>query len=68
MKRTVVKAAIIEAVQKIGLKFMWQDKPCKLFVVVNGSIRVIELGKVRSHAAFERVMGRLEGWSEMMAA
>lgn len=68
MKRSIVKAAIIEAVQKIGLKFVWQDKPCKLFVIVAGNIRVIELGKVRSREAFERVMGRLDGWAEMMAA
>jgi hypothetical protein len=68
MRRAIVKAAIIEAIEKMGLAYLWQDKPCKLFVVIGGHIKAIELGKVRSQVAFERVMGRLEGWQEMMAA
>ena len=68
MRRAIVKAETIKAVEAIGLRYVWQDKPCKLFVVLNGRIRVIELAKVRSHAAFARVLGRLDGWSEMMAA
>ena len=67
MKRADVKAKAIEAVKSIGLNHLWQDKPCKLFVVIKGEIRVIDIASVRSRASFERVIGRIEGWKEMMA-
>lgn len=67
MTRATVKATIIDAVQRMGLAHHWQDKPCKLFVVLGSEIRVIDLTKVRSKTDFARVLGRIDGWMEAAA-
>ncbi len=67
MRRADVKAKAIEAVKSIGLNHLWQDKPCKLFVVIKGQIKVIDIAAVRSRASFERVLGKIEGWAEALA-
>lgn len=71
MRLVTIRQETEKALQSAGFapgSYLWLPKPNRLAVSVAGKIKTLPLRGGMSRAKLERVIGRIEGWQDMMAA